>query len=161
MPIVEVVEGDLLLSDCPVLAQQCNCVTVRSHGLSAQIAMRFPWADIYKQRSALPGRNRARTPSVPGTIQLSKHDGRTIVHLFAQLCPGRSGQFSRVYNIGNDTPEARLKYFASCLRALDAYKFDLVAMPYGIGCGLAGGDWAKYEELLQACATPIRLYRIV
>jgi hypothetical protein len=30
------------------IVHQCNCLTVKSHGLSKQIARKFPWADVEK-----------------------------------------------------------------------------------------------------------------
>jgi hypothetical protein len=56
-----------------VICQICNCVTVKGHGLSADIAQRYPYADVYSQRKAVsPNRNLARKEdrSVPGTTQL-------------------------------------------------------------------------------------------
>lgn len=46
------IRGDLLPSPCDALVQQCNCVTMLAHGLSAHIAARFPYADVYGNRTA-------------------------------------------------------------------------------------------------------------
>jgi hypothetical protein len=29
---------------------------------------------------------------------------------------------------------------------------DEIAFPYGIGCGLAGGNWKRYEEMIEEFA---------
>jgi len=40
----------------------------------------------------------------------------------------------------------RLQWFKQCLAEIEKVirDTDVVAFPYNIGCGLAGGDWAQY-----------------
>lgn len=160
MPIVRVVEGNLLRAKELVVAQQCNCLTARAHGLSRTIANEWPWADVYGQRPR-SAPNTARTPSVPGTIQLSTDGVRTVVHMFAQWAPGRPGAFTARYNKAyDDTPANRHIWFRECLERIDALGIEEIAMPYLIGCGLAGGHWPTYEATLSAAKTNIVLYRL-
>lgn len=157
MPVVEYKIGDVL--EQPVIVQQCNCVTVLSHGLSASIAQKYPWADIYKQRVP-KSRNVAKSTSVPGTLTTSTNGTTTVIHLFAQWAPGKPGQWQWRYPGPADTPASRLNWFQQCLVQLDALQFPHVAVPHGIGCGLAGGDWVLYERLLNQATTPITLYTL-
>jgi hypothetical protein len=158
--ILEVKQGDLLDATESHLIQQCNCYTVKSHGLSAQIARRFPKADVYKHRPAIRGRNCTSEPSVPGTIQVDWCGRLSVVHLFAQVYPGKSGQYDRIYGGGAypDTPMHRIRYFKACLELLDEEV--TYAAPNGIGCGLAGGNWKVYEAILHASKVKFVLYRI-
>lgn len=161
MTIIEVIEGDLLESNEHYIAQQCNCVTTKPHGLSQSIAKKYPWANIYAQRCARSA-NTALKPSIPGTIDISTSpNGETrIIHLYAQWTSGKSGSYNRYYpETFNDTMQNRISWFRLCLEHLDQLQLHRVAMPYGIGCGLAGGDWPTYQSMLDLCKTNIVLYR--
>jgi NCAIR mutase (PurE)-related protein len=39
-------------------------------------------------------------------------------------------------------------------------EYGVVAIPYGIGCGLAGGVWSDYEKMLNNCSTQVVIYRV-
>jgi len=53
----------------------------------------------------------------------------------------------------NDTAELRKKWFLACLSDIRNYMHEnnlkSLAFPYKIGCGLAGGDWKTYLEMLE------------
>lgn len=160
MPIVKIIEGDLLKAKEYHIAQQCNCVTVRSHGLSKSIANKWPDADIYAKRKSIKGRNCAITRSIPGTIQKCNAKNKVIICMFAQYCPGKVGHYSRVYG-SNETSEDRQKWFLECLNMIDNDdSINEVAMPYLIGCGLAGGNWDVYKKMLNNTKTHIVLYKL-
>ena len=87
--------------------------------------------------------------------------------MFAQRAPGKARSGS-----GDDSRSARLRWF---VEALDVFgeqagfgaggrtgEGAAVAMPYLIGCGLAGGHWPDYRAALEAWAESrgvnVRLY---
>lgn len=75
--------------------------------------------------------------------------------MFAQYYPGKPNQFN---TIKRDTPELRLRWFRKCL--LTIYINDMItelALPYKIGCGLAGGNWIYYELLLGKFTIAMKL----
>ena len=161
MPIVKVVVGNLLESDHSYIAHQCNCNTVKSHGLASSIATKFPWADVYSQRKGIGKRNVAITPSTPGTIEIISKDSQNIICLFAQWTPGKCGSFQRFYpDTYQDSSVNRQLWFKMCLDEIDKLGLDEIAMPYLIGCGLAGGNWKKYEKILNDAKTNIVLYSL-
>ncbi len=128
-------------TDYKVLVQQCYCVSSSkgAKGLAKDIIRTFPYADFYSERTK---------NSKSGTIQMkgSPH-GRWICAFYAQVHPGSSGK-------KNDTSEDREKYFQECLDALSNVKnLKSVAFPQNIGCGLAGGSWESYEEMIKNFAT--------
>lgn len=127
-----IVEGNILDAPEQYIAQQCNCVGKSARGLSAQIAARYPEADVYKMRS---------TPSTPGTIQVC---GRVIC-MFSQYGMGRPGAYGQRLP---DTYQLRLQWFKQCLEHIAALNPASVAIPYGIGCGLAGGNWSEYNSAI-------------
>ena len=146
--------GNLLESDADYIVQQCNCLTVRAHGLSADIAARFPDSDPYAARRPLGKRNLAQETDrgEPGTIQVL---GR-VVCLMAQWRPGNTG--SRYFHRypESDPPETaaqREKWFRACLEELAIIcAGKRVAFPDHIGCGMAGGDWEYYEQMIETFA---------
>jgi O-acetyl-ADP-ribose deacetylase (regulator of RNase III) len=161
MPIIKIIKGDLLESGYLYIARQCNCNTVKSHGLAGVIARKFPWADVYASRKGIGKRNAAVNPDTPGTIQIISKDNQHIVCLFAQWTPGKCGSFQKFYpDLYTDTRENREMWFKMCLDEIDKLGLDEIAMPYLIGCGLAGGNWTKYEEILNEAKTNIVLYKL-
>jgi len=166
MTITEIINGDLLTSNEKYIAQQCNCVTVKSSGLAKSIATKYPYADIYTLRNSLNyinGKN-----SIPGTINISYPDlsnkGPNVVHMFAQYFPGKPKKYSKFYaNPFNykDDRDMRLEWFKECLYIIEENKeITRLGMPYQIGCGLAGGNWNEYLFLLNNSKIPIFLYKI-
>jgi hypothetical protein len=165
MTILRVVKGDLLGASEKFIGQQCNCVTVKYHGLSALIVETFPWACPYSVRKPItPTRNCASTPDKPGTIRVfSSSSGPSVVCLFAQWAPGKPGDYAKFYpKDHDDTAENRLKWFKECLEKIDKdEEIDSpVAIPFQIGCGLAGGDWDKYHCALKAAKTKFVIYEL-
>ena len=161
-------EGDLLtFGPADVIVQQCNCVTVKAHGLSASIRNAFPYADIYGNRRARSP-NQAKQADTPGKCILCKPlKKNSYVHqpqvacLLSQFYPGRPGNYWKkvyTYDDGKDIDDSclnRLKWFKEALIDLAAQlksskpgKIN-VAFPYKIGCGLAGGHWNLYEKAIK------------
>jgi O-acetyl-ADP-ribose deacetylase (regulator of RNase III) len=164
--IEKVIKGDLLDAKEKFICQQCNCVTMLSHGLSAAIAKRYPWADVYAHRKRRT-RNCTSEPSIPGTILIVECGDRGVINFMAQYFPGAHGynqhgqHYSALGLTGSDNHGDRIGFFQQCLDKLDALNLvEAVAMPMYIGCGLAGGNWAVYSKMLEACTTRIVLYHL-
>ena len=112
------------------LIHQCNCVTNVSKGLAETIFKLYPDANKYID---------SNFKRIPGTI--SVHD--KIINMYAQRYPGKSK-----YN--NDTKSQRLEWFKMGLNSLkDLPNIKSIAVPFKIGCGLAGGDWNEYFKELE------------
>ena len=144
------IEGDILTADQDYLVQQCCCTAVRGAGLSKAIATSFPDANPYANRRPMKkGGNTALSEdrATPGTsLILGK---RKIACLFAQYAQGKPG--------ANEVPDAandRLRYFETALIDLISKipTSSSLAIPYKIGCGLAGGNWSDYKRVLRKMA---------
>jgi hypothetical protein len=87
-----------------------------------------------------------------------------VIHLFGQFLPGKPDEWRRQYHHFDEVPDSfidRLQYFKQCINELDALRLDEpVAMPYFIGCVLAGGNWANYEKILKEATTKIIFYKL-
>lgn len=162
MPVVKVVKGDILEANEKYIGQQCNCVTVKSHGLSKSIADKYPWADVYRLRAQSGNRNCCveSDRSTPGTIQKIYGHNKVVVCLFGQYCPGKVGVYNNVYG-GDETLQDRENWFKQCIKQIDHdEEIDVIALPYYIGCGLAGGRWEIYSEILMNSSKNIVLYKL-
>jgi O-acetyl-ADP-ribose deacetylase (regulator of RNase III) len=127
--------GDLLTTPEKYIVHQCNCVSKGAAGLAKKIFTAFPYADCYSDRD---------TPSEMGTISICGNglDQRFVINLFGQYSPGLACYFG-------DTSENRKEAFQKALDSIAKIPdLESIAFPYGIGCGLAGGDWKKYEVMI-------------
>lgn len=113
-----------------MLAKITYCKTTSSKGLSADLFKKFSFANTY---------NRKR---IPGTVNIMKGEDKIILNCNAQICPGKPTK--------TETKEMRLKWFQQCLDEIILNDIKgPIAIPYKIGCGLAGGDWSEYSKLLE------------
>ena len=159
------------------IVHQCNCIAVKPHGLSEEIAKRFGnYANVYGMREKISNNIAAiHARPRPGTIIFAE-GLPNVVALFGQYMYGSftkglfwSKNFRGRYDkhidegIKKDTKEDRISYFKEALVKLkefllnynsnnDSKKIDTIIFPYGIGCNLAGGDWRVYENEIQIFA---------
>ena len=137
--MLSLVSGDVCESTEALLAHQCNVVSPNSKGLALALFTRFPSCDVYSK----PTRER-----YVGNIEVRDR----VVALYAQYFPGLPRD-----DDPRDAYASRLGYFETCLKKLGAFAlaFDhySIAMPYGIGCGLAGGRMEDYLPCLLRTAT--------
>lgn len=113
----------------------------------------YPWADVYAERL------QSGVNATPGTITVRSSGNRSVISMFAQMTPGKCTVFSRVYGYAHsETPYSRLAWFKTCLDLIDALALDVVAIPFNIGCGLAGGKWTDYQQLLENATTKFVVY---
>jgi superfamily II DNA or RNA helicase len=131
---VKIVFRDILEAKEDYIVQQCNCTGNTPQGLAKQIAIKFN-CDPYSER---------KEDSVPGTYDIC-NGKKNIVCLFAQYQPGRPKR-------KNDSKERRLKWFRESLGSFLSENDGSVALPYGIGCGLGGGDWNDYIQVINEVA---------
>ena len=137
--------GNILDSTEQYLVHQCNCVSKGASGLAAAIFRKYPYANVYKNRDF---------QDRPGTIKICGNgkDKRFIVNAFAQYYPGSPNTFSSVMSVPDmpDEAQARELYFYDCLEDIKKIEgLESLAIPFGIGCGLAGGNWNNYHRMIE------------
>lgn len=156
MVLFKIIEENILNSNEKYICQQCNCVTKSAKGLAKSIIDKYSWANPYEDRN----NNNYDTPGTIIELEYSKKDP-IIICFMSQYGPSKPNKVMSYYrSIYKDTYEERKKWFQDCLDILDHNNYDTVAMPYGIGCGLAGGKWEDYENMIKKCSTKIILYRL-
>lgn len=132
--MIHVIKGDLLKSDCQVVGHQVNCQGVMGAGLALAVATEYPM--VYHQYKQLL---RERGLHALGMCQLVQvDDDRWVANLFGQNRYGRGKQF---------TSYPALRSALEQLRD-EAPVGAKIGLPYGIGCGLAGGQWSVVKEML-------------
>ncbi len=140
--------GNIVDAEEPYIAHQCNCTTDYVRGVAQAIFDAYPMAGWYLNIMAW-------TPPQVGSITITETRGKKIVNMFAQRYPGKAR--------GGETEADRLKWFVGCLNKLAA-RLEVgarVAMPYGIGCGLAGGDMKAYMGAIETWSMSARVEQVV
>ncbi len=125
------VKGDLL--KCPddgyVIVHQCNCLSSSIAGLAYAVYKKYPEANTRNGRKML---------ELFGTYSFV----HPVVNLFSQKYPGKDCLM--------DKRDVRLQMFDKAFRKflLEQPKITRIALPKGIGCGLAGGNWETYLQVI-------------
>lgn len=131
--LISYINGNILDAEEKYIVQQCNCSGKKPAGLSQQINAKFG-VNPYKRKQN----------DEPGTYKIFESGDKNIVCLFAQYKPGGSSL--------NDTKPDRIKWFEESLEEFIKKTSGTIAMPYNIGCGLAGGDWDSYIKIIKNLA---------
>ena len=129
--------GSLFSSGADLLVQQVNCQGVMGAGLAKQIAFHYP--EVYREYKAFCQKY-ATSAEMLGKVLIVETYGDTYVaNIFAQDKCGRNGCF---------TDYAALKEgFTKVAESAKTANMS-VAIPYGIGCGLAGGNWEIVNSII-------------
>ena len=151
--MIKIVNGDLLSSDAKIICHQVNCQGVMGSGLAKQIRAKYP--HVYTKYKELCNKTKD-SRDLLGTIQTisSSPEGMgngcifdvlpTIVNVFGQNYYGINGVYT-------DYNALRFEFRKISIMPLTKNNWynATIAMPFNIGCGLAGGKWDIVYELLQ------------
>jgi O-acetyl-ADP-ribose deacetylase (regulator of RNase III) len=128
--------GDLLKTDRKVLAHGVNCKGSFGSGVAGQIARKFP--DV--KRGYM--RKHEHDGWKLGQCQFIQTEGkRIVVNMATQETYGKTGTHVD-YDALKQCIEQVLDYCKTTGEGL--------AIPR-VGAGLAGGDWARIEEIIRDC----------
>lgn len=133
---IKVIDGDLFDTSAPFICHQVNCQGRMGSGVAKQVRAKHPKA--YKQYMYLCN---DKCPSeLLGHAQFVYDTDKIVVNMFSQDRYGYDGRCYTDY-----------RAFASCLREIaeSVAASETIAMPYNIGCGLAGGDWGTIYSIIE------------
>ncbi|MCC2248905.1 macro domain-containing protein [Virgibacillus sp. AGTR] len=160
MPIT-IKNGTILHADEHIIAHQVNGLGVMGGGVARQIKQAYPgvfrryktFVDNHSSPEELLGRNLMIVTDGKPVYQYDPSDGAKIIsNLFGQ---------ARISTSQKQTSEEALKKALEHL--VEFAKMDnlSVAMPYGIGCGLGGGNWNEIRVIIEDVFGnyPVTLYR--
>lgn len=144
MKLVNIVTGDVLNAKEDIIAHQVNCLGVMGAGVALAVKRKYP--EVFLQYSKYV---KSSTKSRLGRLQVIQVDeGKFVANLFGQENIGKNSK---------QTDEAALESSLKSL-ATFALKHNLsVAMPYGIGCGYGGGDWAVISQLIESSLKGVKV----
>lgn len=134
---MKIIAGNILDVESGIILHQVNCQGVMGAGVAKALSDKYPVLKSeyqYHCRFTAPSR-------VFGTI-LTVGVGRAlyVANVFAQ------------FNYGTEKRQTNYGALASALNFFPSLKTQdegVVYAPYGMGCGLAGGDWETYSEILE------------
>ena len=129
------VMGDLLKADADVIVHQVNCQGVMGAGVAKQIREQFP--NTYNKYRALCMNFKSNTSAMLGMCQYVQEEPFVICNAFGQDFYYRNSvqtQYDKLEKCFYDIAEK--------------YRGKRVALPWKIGCGLAGGDWDVVYEMI-------------
>ena len=140
--MVKIYVGDVFESNADIICHQVNCLGIMGGGIALEIRKRYP--NVYDDYHTYCT-SHENAKDLLGKVQFcgtTDSDGRRfeIANMFSQLdigtgCKTRYDELEKALITVRD-------------RALKENK--TVAIPYGIGCGLAGGKWAVvYATILK------------
>lgn len=131
------VQGNLLDAKEEIIGHQVNCIGVMGAGLALQIKKKYP--SVYKAYM-LKCNNAENKRDLLGDLQLVPiANDKAIANLFGQ------------YQFSITTPQTDYDALETSLRDLKrvaSLSKRTIALPYGLGCGLAGGEWHVVEKII-------------
>jgi O-acetyl-ADP-ribose deacetylase (regulator of RNase III) len=142
--MIHIVSGDLLKSDCTIIGHQCNCLGVMGAGIAKQIHDLYP--EVYEADQNYPvpfGEKRLGHMSYAWVRD--QHVGsRLVCNLYGQHRYGRKGNYTVV-------PALRraLEKMMQQIGSWDQEEWIKIGFPYGMGAGLADGDWNEILNVIE------------
>lgn len=135
--MITIVKGDILQSKAPYICHQVNCMGAMGAGVAKQIKALYP--GVYEEYKRVCDEHCKNPAELLGqNLGVRVNDDLAIINLFGQL------EYSRFHSCTN---LSALR--AACIPvAANIPKHIEIAMPYRIGCGLAGGDWGAVMDML-------------
>jgi len=155
MERVKIVNGDILNCTEDIICQQVNCQGVMGSGLARQLRDKYPKMFVqYKSWCKF-----AKTPeALLGNVHFYYHDPydtgypvKVIANIFGQLTYGRVPN-----TIYTDYEALATGFLKVSQMARETKK--TTAIPYGMGAGLAGGDWGTVLAMIESRETFINKF---
>jgi O-acetyl-ADP-ribose deacetylase (regulator of RNase III) len=144
---MNIVEGCLINAakegHISAIGHQCNCMGKMGAGVAMTIKNEFPEAyQAYISDSRMLG-----------YYSMYDYDNLKVFNLYGQQRYGRDKRHTNYISLT-----------LSLIRSIGNHNLKNLALPYGIGCGNAGGSWFVVEDLLidieKITGCNITLYRL-
>ncbi|MDK2600768.1 hypothetical protein QO179_25050 [Bacillus stercoris] len=144
---IYVVEGDLLKSDCNVIIHQANCFATMGAGIAKQIVNLYPEVLTVDRNFRVPVGDKRRLGKTSHVWVDGPYNRLLVINLYAQYNYGR---YNRTPDQLNEQHEAFRIGMESIMKRLEKLgPGRKIGLPYGIGCGLAGGNWSVIYSILE------------
>ena len=136
--MIDIINGNILNCSENIIVHQTNCLGIMGGGIALQVKKLYP--NVYNEYSNLCKDYKENPSQLLGYTQFVKTpDDRIIANCFGQLGIGATVQ---------------THYMALAMSLASVYRKAIqenlsVAIPYNIGCGLAGGDWNIVYKIIE------------
>lgn len=146
---MQIIYGDILNSDADVIVHQVNCQGVMGKGLAKQIKDEYP--EVFTEYKMFC--SKCNSHELLGMTEIVRVGfRRCVANLFAQEYYGSGRKCYTDYDA-----------LRKCLSTVNSeFAGKTVAVPYKLGCGLAGGDWDIVSKIIEETLTDciVKIYRI-
>jgi len=137
---MKVIEGNILDIKSGMICHQVNCQGVMGAGLALQIKKK--WPEAYQGYITAHHQKLLILGDII-TVPVAEGPDIFVTHMCAQFRYGRGGLYTDY--VGLDTCLLKsARYASNC--GMTMY------LPYGVGCGLAGGDWHRVSKSIDIYA---------
>lgn len=145
--MIKIVKGNILDATEDIIVQQVNCKGVMGAGLAKAILKRYPNVKSEYQSFRNFNLNKGLTDKdLLGLVNFVRvTDGKVIANVFGQI-EIKKNHFDKTVYTKTEALARGLKEVKELSKQLNKS----VAVPCGIGCGLAGGDWNMVSELIDS-----------
>lgn len=141
--MITIVQGNILNAIEDIICHQVNCRGIMGGGLAKQIKNKYP--EIYKEYKELCD-SKPFQEDLLSSLQVCKtKDGKYIANLFGQINYG-------IHERQTDYMALKLSLkslIVECYNPSSVLENKSIALPYNIGCGLAGGDWNIVYKIIE------------
>lgn len=135
---MNIVNKDILESTEKYILHQVNCQNKMGSGLAKVLYTKYPKVKEYYHLLFEKFSSEELLGS-SGLVQID--DSRTIVNCFTQFNYGYDGALYTDYNA--------IRHCFNNIKSVLLDEKDCVAIPYGYGCGLGGGDWNIVSSIIE------------
>ncbi|WCF11687.1 macro domain-containing protein (plasmid) [Paenibacillus thiaminolyticus] len=170
--VMEVI-GDLLEAKEMVIGHQVNCLGVMGGGLAKLIKEKYP--SVFNKYDALckMAKIAENGRKLMGCCHMVEvREDVIIKDNVAKVYPVGDGELVRVvanlfgqYKIGTNQQRTEVSYLRKALEVMKKTSMEKgysVALPYQLGCGLGGGEWAEILSTIKDVFDdyPVTIYRL-
>ncbi|AMR46943.1 macro domain-containing protein [Bacillus mojavensis] len=145
--MIRIVKGNILDASEDIIVQQVNCKGVMGAGLAKAILSKYP--NVKKEYQSFRNFNLNKGLTDKDLLGLVNYvrvsDVKVIANVFGQVNI-KKNRFDKTVYTKTEALTRGLKEVKELSKQLNKS----VAIPYGIGCGLAGGDWNIISELIDS-----------
>lgn len=135
---------NILNTNADVIAQQVNTIGVMGAGLAAEISNAYP-----NVKTEYIAHTKTHTPdALMGTVFLVNMTTVSIANIYGQRTIRKNQWDKRMHTEPDMLKQGLHTLFEQCHRFNKS-----LAIPYGIGCGLGGGNWNDIYAYIQECHT--------
>lgn len=140
--MIHITYGNILSVEDGIIVQQVNCMGVMGAGLAKQLRSKYPGI-FPAYRDFIDREMRAASSKDESTLLGKAFFYQPTGSLMIANCFGQ-----RHYGRGLQTDYSALERALTIVRNTAKECGKTVAIPWGIGCGLAGGDWNKVMGII-------------